>query len=218
MTIAEQYIEHVKRCFEKAERGESKLPAEILEMEGMSGIKTRHFYNNLLEMDGARYLEIGVWKGSSSCSAMYGNKADFTMIDDFSAFGGPKHEFIANLDKYRGESFALLIEKDCFKIDVSGWQKRFNIFIADADHSEDSQRRIIEHYLPVMEDTFILIVDDWNWKEVQKGTSDAIFNANLKVRCMYQKKTTSDYTFPADQEVAKNGWWNGICIFVLQKP
>lgn len=32
-------------------------------MDGMSGIKTRHFYNNLLNYYDARYLEIGTWKG-----------------------------------------------------------------------------------------------------------------------------------------------------------
>ena len=37
----------------------------------MTGIKTRHFYNNILNTDDARYLEIGAWKGSSICSAMY---------------------------------------------------------------------------------------------------------------------------------------------------
>jgi hypothetical protein len=71
----EELRAHVEGAFEKAERGESKITPEIIEMEGMSGIKTRHFYNNLLNRTDARYLEIGTWKGSSVCSAMCGNQA-----------------------------------------------------------------------------------------------------------------------------------------------
>lgn len=216
MTKEQQYIDHVKSCFEKAERGESKLPQEILDMEGMTGTKTRHLYNNLLEMECARYLEIGVWQGSSSCAAMYGNKADITLIDDFSGFGGPREKFIVNYEKYVGDNFAVFLEKDCFKIDLSNWNKRFNIFLADADHSFESQRKIIEYYAPVMEDVFILIVDDYNWEEVRKGTAQGIVDSNLLVVWEHIVRTTDDNSFP-DQEVAKNGFWNGIAVFILKK-
>ena len=90
----EELRAHVERAFENAEKGESKITQEIIDMEGMSGIKTRHFYNNLLNRDDARYLEIGTWKGSSICSAMCGNKAKAVCIDNWSQFGGPKTEFI----------------------------------------------------------------------------------------------------------------------------
>jgi hypothetical protein len=59
-------------------------------MKGYSGKKTRHFYNNLLSIEDARYLEIGTWKGSTLYSAMYGNKAQITYIDNWSQFGNAK--------------------------------------------------------------------------------------------------------------------------------
>jgi hypothetical protein len=105
----EELRAHVERAFENAEKGESKITQEIINMEGMSGIKTRHFYNNLLNRDDARYLEIGTWKGSSICSAMCGNKAKAVCIDNWSQFGGPKTEFIQNFKKYKGDNYAIFI-------------------------------------------------------------------------------------------------------------
>ena len=90
-------IDHVKKSLEKTDKLQSKLTDEILNIPGMSGKKTRHFYNNLLNSENARYLEIGTWKGSSVCSAMCNNKATVVCIDNWSEFGGPKYEFLINL-------------------------------------------------------------------------------------------------------------------------
>ena len=68
------YIKHIETALQNAENYISNIDKEILEMKGMSGIKTRHFYNNICSMQDSRYLEIGTWKGSSFCSAMSNNK------------------------------------------------------------------------------------------------------------------------------------------------
>ena len=83
-------------AFKNAENEISKVTPELLNMEGMTGKKTRHFYNNLMNKEDSRYLEIGTWKGSSVCSAMCGNKAKVVCIDNWSEFGGPKNEFLQN--------------------------------------------------------------------------------------------------------------------------
>ena len=80
----------VDNAFLNAENNISKITNDIIEMDGMSGTKTRHFYNNLLNFQDARYLEIGTWKGSSVCSAMCGNKGTIVCIDNWCQFGGPK--------------------------------------------------------------------------------------------------------------------------------
>lgn len=168
-------------------------------------------------MDGAKYLEIGVWKGSSTCSAMYGNKARVVAMDNFSSFGGPRDEFMENFAKHKGDNDADFIDHDCFSFDVEDFgEDSFNIFLADSDHSEESQRRIITDYVPVMQETFILIVDDWNWLDVRNGTQKGIEEAGLSVVWAHFVRTTHDNTFP-DQEVAKNGFWNGIAVFILKK-
>jgi len=84
--IMETYKTLIETAFQNAENNVSKITNDIINMQGMSGIKTRHFYNNLLNTEDARYLEIGTWKGSSVCSAMCGNKAKVICIDNWSEF------------------------------------------------------------------------------------------------------------------------------------
>src|SRR5579885_2094969 len=115
----EKYIDHINKAFDNAEKNISKISQSIINMDGMSGIKTRHFYNNLLNMEDARYLEIGTWKGSSVCSAMFGNKAKVTCIDNWSEFGGPKIEFLNNFNNFKGLNNADFIEADSFNLDIS---------------------------------------------------------------------------------------------------
>lgn len=112
--MEEVYKVHIENAFSNAERGVSKITLDIKDMDGMTGTKTRHFYNNLLDIEDARYLEIGTWKGSSVCSAMCGNKAKVVCIDNWSEFGGPKGVFLDNFKKHKGENDATFIESDCF--------------------------------------------------------------------------------------------------------
>jgi hypothetical protein len=104
-------IEHVEKCLKLTDQYNSKVDPKILTMQGMSGKKTRHFYNNICSMEDARYLEIGTWKGSSICSAMCNNKMTCLAIDNWSEFGGPKNEFLENFNKFKGENNATFIEK-----------------------------------------------------------------------------------------------------------
>jgi len=213
-------VAHYKRllemAFENAERSISKLPPEILQMEGMTGTKTRHFYNHLLQIPDARYLEIGTWKGSSVCSAMYGNSAKVLCIDNWSEFNGPKQEFLANFETYKGSNDACFLEKDCFQVDTSTLSK-FNIFLYDGNHEEASHYKALVHYLPCMEDRFIFIVDDWNWDYVRKGTLDSIETLGLEILYKKSIRLTQDNSH-TPLEKAKQTWWNGIFVALLQKP
>ena len=208
--------EHVENAFENAEKGKSMVRDEILFMDGMSGKKTRHFYNNLLDMEDARYLEIGTWKGSSVCSAMCGNKAKVVCIDNWSEFGGPKDEFLTNFNRYKGENDARFIEQDCYTVDISQLPK-FNIYMFDGNHTKDSHYKALVHYFNCLDDIFVFIVDDWNWKDVRDGTHESL--KELKLEILYEKEirlTNDDSHTPLD--IARESWHNGIYVAILQKP
>jgi hypothetical protein len=197
----------IENAFQKAENNISKITKDIISMNGMSGTKTRHFYNNLLNNSDMRYLEIGTWKGSSVCSAMCNNKASVVCIDNWSEFGGPKNEFLVNFEKFKGENNAIFIENDCFKVDITTLPK-FNIYMYDGNHTNKSHYRALSHYYNCLDDIFIYIVDDWNWKDVRDGTNEAIKELDLKV--LYEKAifTEGDGT---------STWWNGIYVVILNK-
>jgi len=211
MSIKQKFIQHVSSALSDAYDNKSKVSQDILNIEGMSGTKTRHFYNNILNIDDARYLEIGTWMGSTACAAMYENKATVVCVDNWSEFEGNLQIFLNNFNKYRGRNNASFIEQDCFTLDLSKLPK-FNIYMYDGNHSEDAHYFALKYFLPCLDDTFIFIVDDWNWDCVSKPTYKAIADLNLTVD--YEKTIIVPYDIVPD----KNTWWNGVGIFVLTKP
>jgi hypothetical protein len=211
----EIYKTLIKKAFENAENNISKITNDIINIEGMSGTMTRHFYNNLLDIEDARYLEIGTWKGSSVCSAMFKNKAKVVCIDNWSEFGGPKSEFLVNFEKFKGENEATFIENDCYKVDVSLLPK-FNIYMYDGNHTNESHYKALLHYYNCLDDIFIFIVDDWNWKDVRDGTNNAIQKLNLKVLYEKEIRLTWDNSHTPHKQ-ARDTWWNGIYVVILQK-
>lgn len=211
----ETYKNIIEIAFKNAENNISKITDDIIKMDGMTGKKTRHFYNNLLNTEDARYLEIGTWKGSSVCSAMYGNKAKVVCIDNWSEFGGPKSEFLVNFEKFKGDNDATFIENDCYKVDVSLLPK-FNIYMYDGNHTEDSHYKALLHYYDCLDDIFIFIVDDWNWLNVREGTVKSIQQLNLKVLYEKEIRLTWDNSHTPVSEARVN-WWNGIYVAILQK-
>ena len=45
---------------------------------------------------------------------------------------------------------------------------------------------------PSMNDNFLMIIDDWNWKQVREATHEAINNCKLKIISSIEIKTTQD--------------------------
>jgi hypothetical protein len=211
----EKYKELIETAFQNAENNISKITNDIIIMEGMSGIKTRHFYNNLLNTEDARYLEIGTWKGSSVCSAMCGNKANIVCIDNWSEFGGPKTEFLINFEKFKGENCASFIENDCYNVNISNLPK-FNIYMYDGNHTNESHYKALVHYYNCLDDVFIFIVDDWNWQDVRDGTIKSIKKLNLKILYEKEIRLTWDNSVTPQPQLSET-WWNGIYVAILQK-
>lgn len=207
--------EHIELAVKNAEAGISKLPDEILKMEGMSGIKTRHFYNNLLNTEGVRYLEIGAWKGSSVCSAMYGNTADVYVIDNWSEFGGPRDDFLVNFNKYKGTNKTNFQEADSFKVDVMKLPK-FNFYLYDGEHTIEAHKKALTHYINAMDETFVYICDDWNWDGVREGTYAGIKELGLEIVWSKEIRLTNDDSH-TPQPLASQTWHNGIYMAILQK-
>lgn len=216
MTTKTQLIEHVKKCRKNAELSQSALPKEVLELQGMSGQMTRHFYNNLCSLPHARYLEVGSWQGSTLISAMYGNdQAAAVAIDNWSEFGGPRKQFDANVATHLPNSWVKVVESDCFKANLG--DRKFNIYLYDGGHEYHEQRQAITYFYKYLEMPCILIVDDWNWVKVRQGTFDGLkeMNANIVYEDHVQH-TQDDSHSPMDVAVAQ--YWNGMGLFVLDTP
>lgn len=217
VNYSKKLISHIDKCFRYANNKESFINEEILKIDGMSGIKSRHFFNNMCNYDDVRYLEIGSFHGSTFSSALYKNNITAVSIDNWSEFGDqkPREHFLENLEKYKGDSDVKFIEKNCWEVDVESLSK-FNIYFYDGHHSEESQFKAIDHYKDCLDSQFILIVDDWNWKNVRDGTLRGLSKNNMKIIYQYELYTDLDnqHGFLAFRE---SNWHNGLVAFLIQK-
>lgn len=202
-------IEHVKKSISNGEKGISNLTPEILNIEGASSAKVRHFLNNLCNFPEVHYLEIGLWKGSTFTSALYNNNHIKAIgIDNWSHEARPRDDFFKNINHIKHKNFNI-IENDSFSVDVSSLKDKFNIYFYDGDHSKESQKLAFTHYNQVLDEVFVAIVDDWNWYEVRQGTREAFSELNYKI--------LFDIELPAALIGDPNQWWNGLYVAVISK-
>jgi hypothetical protein len=214
------FVNHLKVSIQNADNCISKITPEILELEGMSGKCTRHFYNNLCSMPDARYLEIGTWKGSTFCSAMMNNSATMLAIDNWSQWGdngSTRNAFIENVNKFNKDNKVAFIEKDCWKINPTTLPK-MNVYVYDGDHDYDDQYNALAYYIPCLDDVFIFVVDDWNAPHPRNGTRDAIRDLKLDVLYEVERLTSTDGSHPAWGSPEQAAWHNGMYAAVLRKP
>lgn len=202
-------------------KDDTKLPDWILEMDGMSGKKYRHFINNLISnIEDSRYLEVGCWKGSTSCAAIYGNNVKAYCIDNWAEFGGPKNIFYENIQRCTDEcdDIEIVFEEGDFrniKYDDIG---KYNIYLFDGPHRKEDQYDGLVIPQVALDDEFIFICDDWNWEPVRSGTFEAIANSNLEVLYAIEIRTTDDDSYPPEENTKQNSdWHNGYYISVLKK-
>jgi len=195
------------------------LPDFVRRIEGMSGQKYRTFINHFVKSHlDARYLEIGSWQGSTAAAALYGNSVKALCIDNWSQFGGPKSTFLTNLERVRSQSPTVdfhFMESDFRRVDYTSLG-RFNIFLFDGPHEEPDQYDGIMIARPALEQSFTLIVDDWNWRQVRLGTFRAIRDGGYTIASSIEIRTTHDNSH-APVSGKSSDWHNGYFIAVLVK-
>ena len=222
MNDAHALIAHIEECLKRAYNLDSNLSKDVLALEGMSGAKTRHFYNNVcsLKFEGrdTNYLDIGTWKGSSTISSLYSNEhVRAFAIDNWRMFRGPREDFTNNVNTLIPTNELTVIDDDCFAIDIANHvNAKIDVYLYDGDHQFIDHFKAIKHYADVLNDVSIVMIDDWNYGDVRNGTYKGLESADLDI--MYKKEirhTADDSHSPP--RVARSEFWNGIGIFILKK-
>jgi len=199
----------VNICIERAYLKKSKCTTQVLAIPGMCGETTRHLYNNLCSLDNCNLLEIGCWRGASTIAAIYYNKTNASIIDNWSEFGGPRFEFTKNISKYIPNCQLQILNEDCFRLKSKLVFAPYSIFIYDGPHDLKDHENAIITFWPYLSDNCIIVIDDWNWEHVKTGTLIGLQKVNANI---VQKWELSD---PTAED--KNGTWNGCCIFLINK-
>jgi len=194
-----------------------KLPDWIRYMDGMSGKKYRYFINNLVAATpDARYLEIGSHAGSTACSALYGNKLRATCIDNWSEFGGPKDQFMSNIEQVLTDDIDFqFIEKDFRAVDYGSIGK-YNIYMFDGPHLQQDQYDGIDLVKDALDDLYVLIVDDYNWSIIRNGTEAALDHVGHKVIAQIEVLTYIGDGHPVISHQYSD-WHDGYLIALVSK-
>lgn len=213
---ARYFVQHVQRSIYYAEQGISKLDKHVLKLEGFSSSKVRHLLNNICSFYGVRYFEVGVWKGSTLVSALYGNEplvSQAIAVDNWSEFDDDKTAagvFYSVIQQFLRTKKLRFYDHDCFSIDkASVFTEPINVYFYDGNHDTESQRMALTYFDECLDDLFILIVDDYNWDKVQRGTKQAL--KQLKYTVVYEKPLMSA------QMNDSTSWWNGLYVAVISK-
>jgi|SRR5579884_2881397 len=212
-------VAQVRAALTQAIAGYGKLDPEILRLHGMSGRKYRLFINNLVgAIADARYLEVGVWLGSTLCAAVNRNRVTALAIDNWSQFGGTPELAAATLARFKGEATVAFLDSDFRAVDFARIG-RFNLYLFDGPHTERDQYDGVCIAQPALDDRFVLVVDDWNWAQVRAGTSKALVDLGLSLDFAAEIRTTLDNSHPPDAVWGEKGdWHNGYFIAVCAKP
>jgi hypothetical protein len=201
-----------------AENNTSKLIDDILNLKGLSGKKTRHLLNNIcsnLSINNKKYyLEIGSWYGSTLVSALYNNNnINAIAIDNWSEFneGNVSQKFRENISTYlKDEANLRVIEEDCFNIDLNTIKDKINFYMFDGHHSYESHVKAITYYKDILDDIFILYIDDWSWVGVRDATYEGLKKSDIEI--LFQLEDFSDQEKGGDST-----YWNGFGLFVCKK-
>lgn len=218
----DKLFETINSSFLKALSGDTNLPEWILKLDGMSGVKFRSFMNFIFNNNNnfnLNYLEIGVWRGSTLCSALYKNSLTALCIDNFSQFRGIKEKFLENANKACEKSSLSkydLIDDDFYNINFSNLGK-FDIYFYDGPHSEKNHYDAINIVKSALKDHFILIVDDWNWSETRNGTENALKDNKIKIVSKIEVLTSQNNKSPRFISRQFSDWHNGIFIASCKK-
>jgi len=210
--------EHVVKSIDNAYKNVSALPEDIISMEGMSGWKTRHLYNNMCSLPNAKYLEIGTNVGCSIICALYNNDTiEAYGVDDWSYGANDMNRFYNNIDKFlpRKMNNITMIEKDCFQITAEEIKSSIDIYVYDADHSFDSQKKAITHFYPFFSKYVIIMIDDWTCdsNHVKSGTLAGFSEVPLKVHYSHEINLVNT----DKQHTPGDTFWNGCGIFLCER-
>lgn len=199
-----QLLAHVTHSILQAEAHNSKLSPEILNMYGQSSPKIRHLLNNIGEFPDINYLEIGLGQGSTFVSSLYKNSFNSAYAVEIEL----QPQFKEMCNRFQITNYKLF-QSDCFTLDLSLFNNKINVYLYDGDHSYGAQYNAIKYYYPILDDTFVLLVDDFDWTDTNKPTYQVIKDLDLKV--IYEQHFHSTGLNDATT------WWNGFYVAILKK-
>lgn len=209
--------EHIDDSIARALRGESHLDPAVLDILGFATPTMRHMFNNLCNVEGLRYLEVGIYCGATLCAACSNNKIMALGIDNFSqawhAGRNIRAEFENNMRRFCHPVMTAFLQADCFAQPPGlNPNSPVHIFYFDGDHTREAQARALPHFFDALAGNFLFIVDDWHFPDgVKLGTEDGFRGLEGKV------EIDKTWILAGAKDFEDTSWWNGLALFLCHK-
>jgi hypothetical protein len=218
-------IKHIDDSIEWGKLEVSKLNQDILDIHGITSNKVKCFLNNICNIDNATYLEVGVFRGATFCSASHGNDIYSIGIDNFMSpnltpkgvsqkIGNyykhnidtpPQEEFLSNVKRHCNVDKTSVYKTDYQTFDFKSLSN-VDIIFYDGETKFHDQYVALTNMLPIFSKETILIMDDWNWNS---GAFEKFVNDNNLFISHYRELYTSGEDI--------NDFWNGLGIFLIER-
>ena len=215
------FVDMVLNAINNSAHKSSNFEEESFDISGLSSHRVRHLLNSLCSNDGIKYLEIGSYLGSTFCAAIQNNTLEAYAVDNWEsndiqpAQNQKKIEqssyqnFKDNAKKYKGNSKVRVINADVKNLIPQDLNSKVNLVFYDGDHEYQKQLEALEIIKNLVEDTFILILDDANFDGVVESAEQFIKQNQYDI--LFEQKLLN--SIESDQM-----WWNGLHILVLRTP
>lgn len=188
--IVEEYIRRVEKSIEVSGSCTTKLTAkkvispEVLEVETMHNPPYLCLVNHLCSYPGVVHLHVGFFKGGSLFAALDGNPDAVVYANDSFFNQGLEsplgQEFQTHSTRLGFDGRYKLFDCPFEEVPLSAFNHKVNFLAYDAHHSEEAQYNGVYRWSPVLDDVFILLVDDWFHFETNPIDMDAPKRGTLR--------------------------------------
>jgi hypothetical protein len=182
-------------------------------IDGMSGQSFRALINLLFSNKNKSYLEIGTWKGSTFCSAIYSNSIEAICIDNWSEFGSPSQIALRNISKRTNDSSKVsILNSDFRKVPYNLLvEKEVDVYFFDGPHSQEDHYDAVTILRSLNFSSILYIVDDWNWDNVRQGTLHGLDSLGIRIAGKIEIFANSE------TRGRQSRWHNGYAFLVLER-
>ena len=216
---------HVETCVDAFENSGKYLSNHTsAPVPGLTSPRVRHFLNNICSQEGAVYLEVGVFAGSTFCAAIENNDMVAAYANDNWTQPNLKPEredlefdvtgdmetFISNVERVSSNlDFDIsVLDGDAQSLDASNFQHKVNVIFYDGDNNPSVMFQFFNNMDQYTDDVFTLIIDDANMESNVKVTKEFVESKDWKI--LYERELLNGME---DDTM----WWNGLYVLVLSK-
>lgn len=216
-------IKHIDESIHWGEKEVSKLTQDVMNIHGITSNKVRCFLNNICSIGGT-YLEIGVFRGATFCSAIYQNDIHAIGLDNFASPNlmpmgvsqklatylkqritiSPQEDFLSNVKQFGNTEQLDVYKTDYTTFDYTQLPK-LDIVFYDGDTRFHDQYVTLKKIIPQFSNQTILIMDDWNWNS---GALEKVFEEEN----LFITHRRELYTSGEDMK----DFWNGLGVFLIE--